>query len=89
MKYVSFGVNQWLKLKVTSTCISLVVSRPWLVLQDLGKQIDDYTSTYQPEDQNEWKTVLSEIREFEDVSILLGASLKQYNSVEFNLTHYD
>jgi hypothetical protein len=36
--------------------------------QDLGKQIDDYTSTYQPEDQSEWKTVLSEIREFEDVS---------------------
>lgn len=34
--------------------------------RDLGKQIDDYTSTYQPEDQNEWKTVLSEIREFED-----------------------
>lgn len=89
MKYVSFGVNQWLKLKVTSTCISLAVLRPWLVLQDLGKQIDDYTSTYQPEDQNEWKTVLSEIREFEDVSILLGASLKQYNSVEFNLIHYD
>lgn len=89
MKYVFFGVNQWLKLKVTLTCISLVVLRPWLVLQDLGKQIDDYTSTYQPEDQNEWKTVLSEIREFEDVSILLGASLKQYNSVEFNLIHYD
>lgn len=63
--------------------------RPWLVLKDLGKQIDDYTSTYQPEDQNEWKTVLSEIREFEDVSILLGASLKQYNSVEFNLIHND
>ncbi|XP_056011252.1 protein SCAI-like isoform X6 [Ostrea edulis] len=35
--------------------------------RDLGKQIDDYTSTYQPEDQSEWKTVLSEIREFEDL----------------------
>ena len=53
------------------------------VLQDLGKQIDDYTSTYQPEDQNEWKTVLSEIREFEDVSKLVIWTYDEINFTGF------
>ena len=38
-------------------------------LQELAKQIDDYTATYEPEDQLEWSLVLGEIRAFIEVSV--------------------
>ncbi|CAG0886669.1 unnamed protein product [Darwinula stevensoni] len=34
------------------------------LIRDLGKHIDDYTSTYEPEDQLEWSLVLGEIKAF-------------------------
>jgi hypothetical protein len=36
----------------------------FFTLQELNKQIDEYTTTYEPEDQFEWSLVLSEIRSF-------------------------
>ncbi len=36
--------------------------------QELAKQIDDYTTTYEPDDQLEWSLVLGEIRAFIEVS---------------------
>ena len=33
-------------------------------LQELDKQIVDYTSTYEPDDQLEWSLVLEEIKSF-------------------------
>ena len=36
--------------------------------QELAKQIDDYTGTYEPEDQMEWNLVLGEIKAFIEVS---------------------
>ena len=37
------------------------------MFQELAKQIDDYTSIYEPEDQLEWSMVLGEIRSFIEV----------------------
>jgi len=37
-------------------------------VQELAKQIDDYTATYGPDDQLEWSLVLGEIRAFIEVS---------------------
>ncbi|XP_050403884.1 protein SCAI isoform X1 [Patella vulgata] len=34
------------------------------LVRELAKQIDDYTSTYEPEDQMEWNLVLGEIKAF-------------------------
>ncbi|KAJ8299935.1 hypothetical protein KUTeg_021454 [Tegillarca granosa] len=34
------------------------------LVRELAKQIDDYTSTYEPEDQMEWNLVLGEIKSF-------------------------
>ncbi|BFZ05585.1 hypothetical protein BsWGS_08624 [Bradybaena similaris] len=34
------------------------------LVRELAKQIDDYTGTYQPEDQMEWNLVLGEIKAF-------------------------
>lgn len=36
-------------------------------VQELAKQIDDYTATYGPDDQLEWSLVLGEIRAFIEV----------------------
>ena len=35
--------------------------------QELSKQIDDYTGTYEPDDQMEWNLVLGEIKSFIEV----------------------
>ena len=40
--------------------------------QELEKQIDDYTITYDPEDQLEWKLVLDEIRSFIEADNVLA-----------------
>lgn len=37
------------------------------LVRELAKQIDDYTATYEPEDQLEWSLVLGEIKSFIDV----------------------
>ena len=37
--------------------------------RELAKQIDDYTTTYEPDDQLEWSLVLGEIRAFIEVSM--------------------
>jgi hypothetical protein len=39
----------------------------WLQ-KELAKHIDDYTNTYEPDDEVEWNVVLNEIRSFIDVS---------------------
>lgn len=41
--------------------------------QELAKQIDDYTITYDPDDQLEWSLVLNEIKTFIEVSPLVFA----------------
>lgn len=38
--------------------------RYWFFIQELDKQIVDYTSTYEPDDQLEWSLVLEEIKTF-------------------------
>ena len=45
---------------MTNNCISLFH-------QELAKQIDDYTGTYEPEDHMEWNLVLAEIKAFIEV----------------------
>lgn len=49
-------------------CISLIILSPvqilYLFYQELDKQIVDYTSTYEPDDQLEWSLVLEEIKSF-------------------------
>ena len=47
----------------------------YLCLQELAKQIDDYTATYEPDDQLEWSLVLGEIRAFIEVYILCSFSV--------------
>ncbi|XP_076058908.1 protein SCAI isoform X2 [Oratosquilla oratoria] len=47
--------------------VCLLLKRMKLVrdlVRELGKQIDEYTSTYEPEDQLEWSLVLGEIKSF-------------------------
>lgn len=51
--------------------------------QDLAKHIDDYTITYDPEDQLEWKLVLGEIRSFIEVCF------KQFIKFKFNIYLFD
>ena len=40
----------------------------YFFVQELAKHIDDYTATYEPDDQLEWSLVLGEIRAFIEVS---------------------
>ncbi|XP_046912223.1 protein SCAI [Dermatophagoides farinae] len=42
------------------------------LVRELDKQIDDYTLTYDPEDQLEWKLVLDEIRSFIEADNVLA-----------------
>ena len=39
-----------------------------IIFQELAKHIDDYTSTYEPDDPLEWSVVLTEIKLFIEVS---------------------
>ena len=39
-------------------------------MQELAKQIDDYTATYEPDDQREWSLVLGEIKAFIEVMLV-------------------
>ncbi|KAL3871080.1 hypothetical protein ACJMK2_039100 [Sinanodonta woodiana] len=42
------------------------------LVRELAKQIDDYTSTYEPEDQMEWSLVLGEIKAFIEADNLIN-----------------
>ncbi|EEC17464.1 conserved hypothetical protein [Ixodes scapularis] len=42
------------------------------LVRELAKQIDDYTATYEPEDQLEWSLVLGEIKSFIDADNLVN-----------------
>ncbi|ELU10092.1 hypothetical protein CAPTEDRAFT_93181 [Capitella teleta] len=42
------------------------------LVRELAKQIDDYTATYEPEDQLEWSLVLGEIRAFIDADNIVN-----------------
>ncbi|XP_023244550.1 protein SCAI-like, partial [Centruroides sculpturatus] len=42
------------------------------LVRELAKQIDDYTATYEPEDQLEWSLVLGEIRSFIEADNLVN-----------------
>lgn len=42
------------------------------LVRELAKHIDDYTATYEPDDQLEWSLVLSEIKSFIEVCYKLG-----------------
>ena len=53
------------------TLIVIIMSFFLLMLQELAKQIDDYTATYEPDDQLEWSLVLGEIRAFIEVGFCM------------------
>ncbi|XP_006814822.1 protein SCAI-like, partial [Saccoglossus kowalevskii] len=42
------------------------------LIQELNKQIEEYTSLYEPEDQLEWQLVLGEIRSFIDAEQIIN-----------------
>jgi len=50
------------------------------LVRELAKHIDDYTATYEPDDQLEWNLVLSEIKSFIEVSFF-----KQHPSSLYSL----
>ncbi|GFV61782.1 protein SCAI [Trichonephila clavipes] len=52
---------------------------------ELAKQIDDYTSTYEPEDQLEWSLVLGEIKSFIEADNLVN--ITDVNSAPVVLSH--
>jgi hypothetical protein len=57
--------------------------------KELAKQIDDYTVTYDPDDQLEWSLVLSEIKSFIEVLRTLTQFLKEImNQFNWNLFNY-
>ncbi|GIY08979.1 protein SCAI [Caerostris extrusa] len=55
------------------------------ILKKLAKQIDDYTSTYEPEDQLEWSLVLGEIKSFIEADNLVN--ITDVNSAPVVLSH--
>jgi Protein SCAI len=40
--------------------------------QELSKHVDEYTSTYEPDDQLEWSLVLGEIKSFLEADAILN-----------------
>ncbi|GIX84828.1 protein SCAI [Caerostris darwini] len=55
------------------------------LVRELAKQIDDYTSTYEPEDQLEWSLVLGEIKSFIEADNLVN--ITDVNSAPVVLSH--
>ncbi|CAG0917926.1 unnamed protein product [Notodromas monacha] len=51
------------------------------LVRELNKQIDEYTTTYEPEDQFEWSLVLSEIRSFLQADATVNVIDKDSNPV--------
>ena len=55
--------------------VCLLLKRMKLVrdlVRELAKHVDDYTSTYEPDDQMEWSLVLTEIKSFLESDNLVG-----------------
>lgn len=57
------------------------------LVRELAKHIDDYTATYEPDDQLEWNLVLSEIKSFievcENIVPLIFLKSPNYPSIFF------
>lgn len=54
-------------IEIQVQCINILAN-----YQELAKQIDDYSATYEPDDQLEWSLVLSEIKSFIEVGDMLS-----------------
>ncbi|OWF49719.1 protein SCAI-like isoform X1 [Mizuhopecten yessoensis] len=55
------------------------------LVRELSKQIDDYTSTYEPEDKSEWRQVLDEIKAFIEADNII--SVVDMDSSSIVLSH--
>ncbi|XP_069121236.1 protein SCAI-like isoform X3 [Argopecten irradians] len=55
------------------------------LVRELSKQIDDYTSTYEPEDKSEWRQVLDEIKAFIEADNII--SVVDIDSSSIVLSH--
>ena len=53
--------------------------------QELGRHVEEYTSTYKPEDQLEWSMVLSEIHSFIEADSVV--SVLDMDSNQIVLSH--
>lgn len=51
------------------------------LVRELSKQIDEYTTTYEPEDQLEWSLVLGEIKAFVEADTVVAVSDSESNSL--------
>lgn len=51
------------------------------LVRELSKQIDDYTTTYEPEDQLEWSLVLGEIKAFIEADTIVNVLDSDSNSI--------
>jgi len=64
--------------------VCLLMKRMKLVRElvvELDKQIADYTSTYEPEDQLEWTVVLDEIKSFVKADALVSVLHADSNTI--------
>ena len=66
----------------------MVVHNDTLWFQELAKQIDDYTATYEPEDQLEWSLVLGEIRAFIEVCCQVHVEVYSLVLLERVMSHF-
>ena len=51
------------------------------LVRELSKHIDDYTATYEPEDQLEWTLVLGEIKSFIEADTVVNVLDSDSNSI--------
>lgn len=52
-----------------------------LFVQELSKQIDEYSSAYEPDDQLEWSLVLAEIKTFIEADSIVCVRDEDSNSI--------
>ena len=51
------------------------------LVRELSKHIDEYTATYEPEDQLEWSLVLGEIKAFIEADTIVNVLDSDSNSI--------
>lgn len=51
------------------------------LVRELGKHIDEYTATYEPDDQLEWALVLGEIKSFIEADTVVNVLDSDSNSI--------
>jgi hypothetical protein len=51
------------------------------LVRELAKHIDEYTATYEPDDQLEWSLVLSEIKSFIEADTVVNVLDSDSNSI--------